>query len=393
MRWLRQPVNLRKKNRAQGHSHDERKNLGRGQEEREMVDPLQLEKMILMAISGVGPSEWVRFSMGGLRNRLADLDRSLGMPSDGEITDCIYSLHGRSLIHVRKYDTAGYVSLVRSISEPYTAQFFGIGSFELKLNHEGRKKMIDRAEVEVASSADAMDDRLPLFRRKVFDADLESAEKELHGSGLGFALVMIDIDKFKQVNDVHGHPTGDEVLMGVAAAISSRVAVKGKAYRYGGEEMAILLANYSRMEATTLAEMIRIDLERSQMSEKRLKVTASFGVAAAPEDARTGQEILALADAALLSAKKLGRNLVRAVGDSDKVTESRAPERKQPVPQGLSDEEQNAIRMTHFRGRTPECPKDGALLRVHEFQDMGSKTPTLLVSCPSCGMQEFLAGA
>jgi diguanylate cyclase (GGDEF)-like protein len=217
--------------------------------------------------------------------------------------------------------------------------------------------------------------------------------KEAIESGFPLSLVMIDVDKFKQVNDTHGHPIGDDLLLAIATTIANRARGKGKAYRYGrGDEMAILLPNYSKMEAAALAETIRIEFERSRITDKKLTVTASFGVAAVPEDAQVGKDLLNLADSSLLSAKKLGRNLVRAVGDVDEPKESPAPRRKQPTSEALSGEQEAAIRTTYFRGRTPECPKDGALLRVTEFKEVGFKTPSLLVNCPGCGLQVHIRG-
>ena len=358
-----------------------------------MVDANSLEKAILGVILRVSRDDWASFSMGDLHNRLRECEGAVGTSSGGEIVDCLCSLEARSLITARKPQGATFVAFTRTMAadEQYRAQFFYNGSFGLKITHEGRK-MIGHTEVKTTVSVDEKDDRLPLYRRRVFDADLESAAKDTLASGFPFALIMIDLDKFKMVNDTHGHPTGDEVLLAVSTTIASRARGKGKAYRYGGEEMAILLLNYTKMEAIALAETIRVELERSRVTEKGLKVTASFGVASAPEDARSGKELLRCADNALISAKQRGRNLVRATGDTDEVKESRVPERKQPTPQVLSDDEQVAIRMTHFRGQRPECPKDGALLRIREYHTMDSKTPTLLVTCPGCGMAEMLSG-
>ena len=128
------------------------------------------------------------------------------------------------------------------------------------------------------------------------------------------SLVMIDLDHFKSVNDRHGHPVGDEVLLEVAGRVVRRASRKGKAYRYGGEEFALLLPGYSAEEAVGLAERIRKDLEQATLSSKSLKVTASFGVACVPDQAPDSKTLLEKADAALYAAKKGGRNRVRAEG-------------------------------------------------------------------------------
>ncbi len=365
-----------------------------------MVDPIQLEEAILGIITSFSVDDWVSFTIGQMRNRLQEANTTLGTFSDGEVVDCICSLEGAVLIAARKFSGSTMIPFTRNRSSEdyYRHQFFSIGSFQLKITHEGRKVLMRKEaqskEVSTSpSTADEMDDRLPLYRRKVFDTDIERTARETLNSGIPLALVMIDVDRFKQINDTHGHPMGDEVLLAVSGTISKRAQGKGKAYRYGGEEMAILLPNYAKMEAAALAETIRLQLERSQMTAKKLTVTASFGVAAIPEDARDGAELLRLADAALISAKQRGRNLVRAVGDPDAMEESRVAKRKQPTSNVLTEEQELAIRKAFFRGQTPECPKDGAFLRVKELGEVGYKTPSLLVVCPECGMQEVLSGA
>lgn len=160
------------------------------------------------------------------------------------------------------------------------------------------------------NEGDALDDRLPLRRRGAFDRDLDQLADRAKRAGGTFALVMVDIDHFKRVNDDHGHPVGDEVLLSVASAVVDRLAHKGTAYRYGGEEFALLLPSYTAEEACGLAERIRRDIERTTVSSKELRVTASFGVASIPEQANDARTLLEQADAALYRAKTAGRNAV-----------------------------------------------------------------------------------
>ena len=133
-----------------------------------------------------------------------------------------------------------------------------------------------RASKSASAAPDELDDRLPLGRRGAFDRDLGHAVVESKRNGEPLALVMIDIDHFKQVNDVHGHPVGDEVLVEVAKLVVNRALNKGGAYRFGGEEFSLLLPGYSSEEAVGLAERIRKDLEDVVVSSKKLKVTAEL---------------------------------------------------------------------------------------------------------------------
>lgn len=160
-----------------------------------------------------------------------------------------------------------------------------------------------------------LDDRLPLNRRGAFDRELEEMVKEVKRTGETLSIAMIDIDHFKRVNDQYGHPVGDEVLLAVSELVIRRLTYKGKAYRYGGEEFALLLPNYSVEEAVGLAERIRRDIEEAIISSKSLKVTASFGVASVPEHATDPKTVVEKADAALYEAKNLGRNCVRFNGE------------------------------------------------------------------------------
>ncbi len=161
-----------------------------------------------------------------------------------------------------------------------------------------------------------LDDRLALARRGAFDRDLAEGVERSRREKEPFALVMMDIDHFKKINDSHGHPVGDEVLVAVASLVVERVAHKGRAYRYGGEEVALLLPAYSAEEASGLAERIRKDLEARSLSSKNLRVTASFGVASIPDQAPDAKALLERADSALYQAKQGGRNRVQtAEGD------------------------------------------------------------------------------
>jgi diguanylate cyclase (GGDEF)-like protein len=122
---------------------------------------------------------------------------------------------------------------------------------------------------------------------------------------------MVDIDHFKLVNDTHGHQVGDQVLREVAATIKSVSETRGSCYRYGGEEIAILLSNHSLSESSILAERIRVRIEQSTHSAVGV-VTASQGIACHPETTakKDANELLADADKALYRAKHDGRNRV-----------------------------------------------------------------------------------
>ncbi len=130
-------------------------------------------------------------------------------------------------------------------------------------------------------------------------------------------LAMIDLDDFKRVNDTHGHLAGDAVLAELAARLGAVVRTGEQAYRYGGEEFAIVLPGANRSAAAAVGErVVRSVGERSFSlgGSARLAVTCSVGVAASPADASDAQSLVAAADAALLLAKARGKNRVVRAG-------------------------------------------------------------------------------
>ncbi|HEV7922854.1 MAG TPA: GGDEF domain-containing protein [Thermoanaerobaculia bacterium] len=133
------------------------------------------------------------------------------------------------------------------------------------------------------------------------------------------ALVLLDLDHFKLLNDTHGHPAGDECLRRIGQLLAETIRTSGDvAARYGGEEFALLLPSTDTASAEVVAERLRNLIERLGIHN----VTASFGVAAMIP-ARLGDpaSLVAAADRALYAAKRAGRNCVRVEGD-DPIAES-----------------------------------------------------------------------
>jgi serine/threonine protein kinase len=122
-----------------------------------MADPTQLENAILRTIEKLRADDWVEFTLGTLRNRLSDIETNLGLATEGEMVGCICSLEAKSLIDVHKFTDARFVPLLRekSSDDHYRVQFFGIGSFELRISHEGRKVIAEKKAAAGASTASA----------------------------------------------------------------------------------------------------------------------------------------------------------------------------------------------------------------------------------------------
>ncbi|MDE3010085.1 MAG: GGDEF domain-containing protein [Pseudomonadota bacterium] len=140
------------------------------------------------------------------------------------------------------------------------------------------------------------------------------AAAEAGGPGARCAVVVIDVDHFKQVNDRFGHAFGDAVLRAVAQVLLRAVAGGGLAARMGGEEFLLLLPDHDRARAADLAEAVRALMERHDVRDKAsgvaaAKVTISCGVASRQPD-ESMDALLARADAAMYRAKRGGRNAV-----------------------------------------------------------------------------------
>ncbi|HYM62156.1 MAG TPA: sensor domain-containing diguanylate cyclase [Thermoanaerobaculia bacterium] len=159
----------------------------------------------------------------------------------------------------------------------------------------------------------------PAYNHRYFQ---EALAKEIHRHYRlqhEFALAMLDIDDFKQINDTFGHPVGDQILTGLVQELTTNARDIDIVARYGGEEFAIIFPETPSTSARDAANRLRDVIERrdfvlAQIS-RTLHITVSIGVAVYPADGTTGAELIARADAALYHAKKCGKNRVCLCAD------------------------------------------------------------------------------
>jgi diguanylate cyclase (GGDEF)-like protein len=151
-----------------------------------------------------------------------------------------------------------------------------------------------------------------LHNRGTFDHHLQAEVARFERYRRPFALIMLDIDHFKKVNDQYGHDAGDEVLRKVAELVQASLRDVDFAARYGGEEFAVLLPETDKAEAVDVAERIRRLIETTQLKWRAaaLSVTISAGVAAMPEHGQDPANIVRAADQLLYEAKRHGRNRI-----------------------------------------------------------------------------------
>jgi diguanylate cyclase (GGDEF)-like protein len=152
-----------------------------------------------------------------------------------------------------------------------------------------------------------------LYNRRFFD---ETLGRELANARRGdstVALMLLDIDRFKSINDRHGHEAGDVVLAGFAEFLAGNVRAGDVACRYGGEEFALIMPSLAPQDARRRAEAIRAGLggwRLETLPPELAAVTVSIGVAVYPRDGISPRELIGAADRALYRAKRSGRDCV-----------------------------------------------------------------------------------
>jgi len=221
-------------------------------------------------------------------------------------------------------------------------------------------------EVNQALSQQNFTDTLTgIGNRRKFDGAIAEAMQDADGpTPTAMSVLFIDADKFKSVNDTHGHPTGDAVLVELARRLTMAIGEHGLVCRYGGEEFAILLPKCDGAAADALGERVRatvgttmFDTSAVPGAPKELKVTVSVGVATRPVKGTAGlfagatpEQLLKAADEQVYAAKQAGRNCVRIAG-----VEAPAPSIVQvaPIEQPLAASAQGVAPLRESR----ECTR------------------------------------
>jgi diguanylate cyclase (GGDEF)-like protein len=170
-----------------------------------------------------------------------------------------------------------------------------------------------QSDVEHRSRA-VVDELTGMLNRTALVSRVEELEQQSLVTRLSVGVVIADIDRFKAINDTHGHTTGDAVLQDVAYIMRKQLRAFDLAYRMGGEEFLVLLPGAERAQAATVAELLRRAVEAEPLGGG-IDVTISCGVAdSAADSAFSYETVFAEADAALYEAKRTGRNRVCEAG-------------------------------------------------------------------------------
>jgi diguanylate cyclase (GGDEF)-like protein len=181
----------------------------------------------------------------------------------------------------------------------------------------------------------ATDSLTGLANRWRFDEELALEWRRAERVGDSLALILLDLDDFKSVNDTYGHPVGDDVLRRIAEILGTNIRQVDLAARYGGEEFAVIVPEADLEGGLQLAERLRSALETHQIElpdGKSRAVTASFGVAV-KGDLPRAEELIAAADVALYESKRAGKNRVSpGLPGADAKRARRVAERRNRAP-------------------------------------------------------------
>lgn len=166
---------------------------------------------------------------------------------------------------------------------------------------------------ETANQQAITDGMTNLFNHRFFQEELRRLVSNYQRYQRPFSLLMIDVDRFKAINESYGHPIGDEVLRKLAALLVHELRITDIATRYGGDEIAILLNETPLERATSVAEHLVekvAEIPFTISDDLVIPLSISIGVASFPEQANNPSELVAQADRSLYQAKHSGRNQV-----------------------------------------------------------------------------------
>lgn len=184
--------------------------------------------------------------------------------------------------------------------------------------HAQTIRQLEETQRELRAQANT-DTLTGLANRRFFS---QIANKELslmRRNNQSFAVLVMDIDRFKTVNDTYGHPAGDHVLSELARTLFNNVREEDSVARVGGEEFAVCAPNTNRLEAIVVAENLRKQAEALEIyfDGNHIPITLSIGIAVLPHDGESLAELMSVADERLYIAKQNGRNRYCAADKMD----------------------------------------------------------------------------
>ncbi|HYD82463.1 MAG TPA: GGDEF domain-containing response regulator [Opitutus sp.] len=245
----------------------------------------------------------------------------------GDFAACLldYQLGPRNGLElIRKAVSVGcrtpIVFLTAESSERVDIEAMNCGALDYLVKGEISSRSLERSlryALKLGETLEALrrlatrDQLTGLLNRREFERILTEEEERWQRFGHPVALVLVDIDRFKSINDTHGHPVGDAVLREVARRLSEVVRSVDRVARFGGEEFALIIMESDGAAALETARRACKEIDRQPIMARDtlpLNVTVSAGAASLPTDAKCGETLVTAADRALYAAKAAGRN-------------------------------------------------------------------------------------
>ena len=265
-------------------------------------------------------------------SRAANMKEALTMLGQGQF-DMIFLDHllndGTSIDFLREAEKEGIETPVIVISgqgdEMLVSQVIQLGAYEYlpknRINLESVSRVINntlerarlRNDVKKAQAKMAemstVDELTKLHNRRYFIEALEGEFERASRYEIEMALIMVDLDHFKKINDTYGHPSGDMVLSETGGILKKHVRRNDIACRYGGEEFAVILSNVSRENIYAAYDRFRemVSEHLFEYESNQFHITVSIGIAFS-NNAESANDLLSQADQALYQAKDTGRN-------------------------------------------------------------------------------------
>ncbi|QPB82538.1 diguanylate cyclase [Pseudoalteromonas rubra] len=260
---------------------------------RSVIYAAQLGIVFLAVIVGVGLSTYISQPIENLKSHIEKVTH------DGELSDPPRVTHGWQE--------------VRELTAHFSYMMHSLKSLNENLQDRIDERTAELTKANALLEKTANQDPLTgLFNRRFFTLRFEQELDRSSRYGCLFALVLLDIDHFKQINDQWGHDIGDEVLKEVARFLLVSSRSSDMVARIGGEEFCILIPECEQDQVAIYLERLRCDLTELNFTAKdtRFTISASFGVAFYQPGVRSGKVMLKQADDALYDAKRTGRNRV-----------------------------------------------------------------------------------
>lgn len=191
----------------------------------------------------------------------------------------------------------------------------GTSALEALLHSEGaelQRHLSFSVEFSRVQGKTFIDDLTQLYNSRYLKVALDNEMKRADRKEAPFTILFMDVDHFKQVNDNFGHTVGSQSLMQIGQILHKFVRGSDFAFRYGGDEFVIVLAETTKEKAQTVAERLRKKIEQTvfNIDGLQIRMTVSIGLASYPEHARNSHDVIRMADEAMYQGKRLSRNIV-----------------------------------------------------------------------------------